>query len=134
MNAATRRRVQIRARNCCEYCCLPQSAVPLARFQIEHVLPRQHGGSDALANLALACPRCNRHKGPNLSAVDPKSKRIVRLFNPRLQDWNTHFEFHGIAILGTTAIGRATVRLFKMNAEDRLDLRAALRDQGELDT
>jgi hypothetical protein len=133
MNAATRRRVVRRARNCCEYCRLSQLAAPVARFQIEHVRPRQHEGSDAFKNLALACPRCNRYKGPNLSAIDPKTKRIVPLFNPRTQDWNSHFEVHGIAIAGLTAIGRATVRLLKMNAEDRLKVRAALRGQSKLD-
>ena len=133
MNAATRRRVVRRARNCCEYCRLSQLAAPVARFQIEHVRPRQHKGSDAFKNLALACPRCNRYKGPNLSAIDPKTKRIVPLFNPRTQDWNSHFEVHGIAIAGLTAIGRATVRLLKMNAEDRLKVRAALRGQSKLD-
>ena len=95
--------------------------------------PGQHGSTDALKNLAYACPRCNRYKGPNLSAIDAKTKRIVPLFNPRTQDWHAHFEVHGVAIAGLTAIGRATARLLRMNAEDRCKARAALRDQGELD-
>lgn len=133
MDAATRRRVQKRAGNCCEYCRLPQAAAPVIRFQVEHVRPRQHLGSDAIRNLALACPRCNRYKGPNLSAIDPKTKRIVELFNPRTQDWHVHFEFRGVAIVGLTAVGRATARLLLMNSDDRLKLRAALRDVGDLD-
>jgi 5-methylcytosine-specific restriction endonuclease McrA len=29
---------------------------------IEHIVARQHGGSDDPANLALACPECNSHR------------------------------------------------------------------------
>jgi hypothetical protein len=36
-----------------------------------------------------------------------------------------------VLIVGRTAIGRATVRVLQMNVEDRLKLRAALRDAGE---
>jgi len=78
-------------------------------------------------------PRCNRFKGPNLSAIDPKTKRTVPLFNPRRQDWNNHFAVHGIAIVGLTPVGRATARLLRMNADDRLKVRAALRDHEESD-
>jgi hypothetical protein len=131
MDAATRRRVRQRARNCCEYCRLPQSAAPVVVFQVEHVRPRQHEGNDELSNLALACPRCNRYKGPNLSAIDPKTKRIVLLFNPRTQAWQEHFEFHRVAIVGLTAVGRATARLLRMDSDDRLKVRSALRDAGE---
>jgi 5-methylcytosine-specific restriction endonuclease McrA len=134
ITAAMRRRVQRRAANCCEYCRLPQRAAPVARFQVEHIRPRQHDGDDSFKNLALACPRCNRYKGPNLSAIDPRTKRVVPLFNPRTQEWNAHFAFHGVAIVGRTAIGRATARLLRMNAEDRLKVRAALRDEDAFDT
>lgn len=70
IDAATRQFVRERAGERCEYCGLPQQAVGL-RFHIEHVVARQHDGSDSPANLALACDRCNRHKGPNLSGIDP---------------------------------------------------------------
>jgi 5-methylcytosine-specific restriction endonuclease McrA len=33
---------------------------------IEHIVPRHHGGTDALENLALACSRCNALKGKRL--------------------------------------------------------------------
>jgi len=36
---------------------------PLSRATIEHILPRAHGGTDALENLGLACARCNSEKG-----------------------------------------------------------------------
>jgi 5-methylcytosine-specific restriction endonuclease McrA len=42
---------------------------------IEQVIARQPGGSDEIDNLALACHRCNLHKGPNLTGVDPSNGR-----------------------------------------------------------
>jgi 5-methylcytosine-specific restriction endonuclease McrA len=62
-------RVRIRARGLCEYCQLPQATYRLP-FQIDHIIARQHGGKTRLGNLALACPRCNRNKGPNLVGID----------------------------------------------------------------
>ncbi|MGA8350541.1 MAG: HNH endonuclease [Isosphaeraceae bacterium] len=50
--------VRRRARHRCEYCQLPQSASRL-RHQIDHIIARQHGGGDALSNLALCCVHCN---------------------------------------------------------------------------
>jgi hypothetical protein len=42
-----------------------------------------HGGSDDLDNLALASIDCNLHKDPNLTAIDPETKKITALFHPR---------------------------------------------------
>lgn len=76
MDAGTRRMVRQRASDCCEYCRLPQEAAPVAAFQVEHIRAKQHHGDDSPANLALACPRCNLFKGPNLSAIDPDSGEV----------------------------------------------------------
>ncbi|MBL8214476.1 MAG: HNH endonuclease [Bryobacterales bacterium] len=38
---------------------MPQSATPIIPFHLEHVVAKQHGGSDDPAGLALACDRCN---------------------------------------------------------------------------
>src|SRR4051794_18592391 len=100
MDESLRRLVRSRAGDRCEYCRLPQELAPFARFQIEHVRAKQHGGSDHPDNLALACPRCNAYKGPNLSAVDPDSDAVVSLFNPRTQNWDDHFALVGIEIVG----------------------------------
>jgi hypothetical protein len=97
--------------------------VPFVAHQIEHVIPRQHGGGDESVNLALACYRCNKYKGPNLSAFDPRTGRVVRVFNPRRQRWTEHFAFRGVLILGRSATGRATVELLRMNADKRQSLR-----------
>ncbi len=123
MTPASREAVRKRARERCEYCRIRQIDVPFLKHQVEHVIPRQHGGGDQLANLALACYRCNKFKGPNLSAFDPRTGKLVRLFNPRRQRWLDHFSVRGVLILGRTATGRATVELLRMNATKRQSLR-----------
>jgi len=51
----------------CLHCGAPLAiaadGTPLGRATIEHIIPRAHGGTDDLANLALACDRCNFEKG-----------------------------------------------------------------------
>jgi 5-methylcytosine-specific restriction endonuclease McrA len=36
---------------------------PISRATIEHIIPQSHGGTDDLANLGIACARCNSEKG-----------------------------------------------------------------------
>ena len=126
MDAATRREVRERAGNRFEYCRVRQEDDPLFVFHVEHILPRQHDGPDAATNLPLACYHCNRHKGPNLAALDSETNQLTRLFDPRRDRWDEHFRAVGAVIAGRTPIGRATVRLFKMNTDIRLDLRTEL--------
>jgi 5-methylcytosine-specific restriction endonuclease McrA len=57
MDAATRKLVRQRAEGRCEYCRLPQSAQPFVAFHLEHIIAKQHGGSDASDNLCIACER-----------------------------------------------------------------------------
>ena len=131
MDEAVRQLVRQRAHDRCEYCRLPQAGAPFVRFHVEHIRARQHGGGDAPGNLALACPRCNAYKGPNLSAVDAANDETVPLFNPRVDHWDDHFTLVGAIITGRTAIGRATAALLDMNAEERIKLRCELLDHGE---
>jgi hypothetical protein len=100
--------------------------VSVATFHIEHIIPRQHGGTDDLANLALACYHCNHHKGPNLTGIDPEAGAITPLFNPRTQRWSEHFVRQGLDVIGLTAIGRTTVRVLAMNSDAQRELRAEL--------
>lgn len=132
MDADTRELVRQRAGNRCEYCRLRQEHSLLV-LHIEHIAARKHGGVDDPSNLALACDRCNLHKGPNLSGVDPETNQIVTLFHPRLQVWHEHFTLESAHIVGLTPCGRATVRVLNMNAARRVRLRAILQDRGELD-
>lgn len=132
MDAATRQLVRQRADDRCEYCHLPQAAAPFLTFHIEHVQAQQHVEDDSLENLALACPDCNRHKGPNLTTVDPQTRLIVRLFHPRQDVWDAHFEYRGAILVGRTLVGEATIRLLQMNTVERVEMRAELQASGDL--
>jgi hypothetical protein len=53
MDATTRELVRRRAGERCEYCLLRQEHCDL-KHHVEHIIAKQHGGSDDPANLALA--------------------------------------------------------------------------------
>ncbi len=84
-----------------------------------------------LNNLALACGRCNRQKGPNIAGLDPESGELVPLFNPRKEHWDEHFTWVETTIIGRTPIGRATIQVLAMNAQDRIIVRQELAAAGE---
>lgn len=113
-----------RAGQRCVYCQLLQSDSPLAVLHVEHIIPRKHGGSDDLSNLALACIDCNLHKGANLAGLDPETGVLTELFHPRQHRWEDHFAWKGIRILGKTAVGRTTLQVLNMNSADQFDLRS----------
>jgi HNH endonuclease len=126
MEAATRRLVRQRAQGRCEYCRLPQAAQPFVTFHVEHIIARQHGGSDDPMNLCLACERCNAFKGPNVAGLDPATGHVEPLFNPRTQSWPDHFELRGALIVGLSPVGRTTLEVLAMNEGRRAQLRADL--------
>lgn len=125
MNHNLARKVRHRAGNHCEYCRLPQAVLPLP-FQIDHIVAEQHGGKSEEENLALACPTCNRYKGPNIAGRDSESGELVPLFHPRTERWADHFESTSGYIVARTAIGRVTLQVLNMNAPDRVFLRRQL--------
>lgn len=124
-----RRRVRRRARYRCEYCQLPQSASD-ARLQIEHIIADQHKGGDELSNLALACIHCNLHKGPNIAGIDPVSRELTRLYDPRRDRWREHFAWQGAVLVGLTAVGRTTIQVLAMNDLDVVEARETLIAEG----
>lgn len=126
MNDATKDEVRRRAGHRCEYCRIAERYFTQL-FQIEHIRARCHGGSSDSSNLALACRRCNLHKGPNASGFDLDTDELTPLFNPREDVWLEHFEqLPSGVIVGRTAVGRATVSVLAMNDHRRISLRAAI--------
>ncbi len=122
----TRRLVRERAVRRCEYCRFHEEDLPLWPFHLDHVVAAQHAGTDDPANLAWACQRCNLCKGTNLSAIDPDSAQVVRLFDPRSDRWEEHFGMEKDRIAGLTPVGRATTWLLQMNSAARMELRTEL--------
>jgi hypothetical protein len=124
-----REQVIERAQGRCEYCLLSQTVV-VHPHEPDHIVPVQHGGESTLENLALACMRCNRHKGPNIGSYDPDGGELVALFNPRTQRWTEHFALEGGRIVPLTAEGRVTVKILALNEARRIVEREALLEVG----
>lgn len=125
VSGSLRRLVIERANERCEYCLLPQSA-SLHKHEPDHIIPRQHGGSTSFENLALACFRCNRHKGPNLGSLDPDTGELVGLYNPRRHRWTDHFRIEDGVIQPLTPEARVTVIVLRLNSDERVAERRRL--------
>ena len=69
MDASTRKLVRDRAGDRCQYCRIHQDDEPFFPLHVEHIVAKQHRGSDDPQNLALSCHHDNDHKGPNLPTV-----------------------------------------------------------------
>jgi len=113
---AIRKHVRQRANLLCEYCHSSEES-STGRFTLDHLIPRSLGGGDHLDNLALACTRCNGRRYNFTNGTDPNTQTIVRLFNPRQDDWSDHFIWSqdGQRIGAISLIGRATLHRLDMN-------------------
>jgi hypothetical protein len=132
MDVALRNLVWERAISRCEYCRMPQR-LDRPRFEVEHILPEKHGGLTVAGNLALACFFCNRFKGPNLSGIDPVTRQVRQLFDPRRNVWKEHFFWEGAWIRGFTPEGRATIVVLRINDPPRVAFRELLIAGGDAD-
>jgi HNH endonuclease len=127
--ASLRQLVIQRASERCEYCLIHQT-FSIYRHEVDHAIALKHSGRTIAENLVLACLPCDRHKGSDLTSLDPLTGEITPLFNPRTQTWSEHFQLDTGHIQGLTAIGRTTVFLLKINEVSRCQLRQALAAQG----
>lgn len=127
ISPSTRKTIAKRANYLCEYCLSPQD-FSTQSHSIEHILPKIKKGSDEPENLALACQGCNSHKSDKTEAIDPFTKRISPLYNPRTDIWKDHFTWSDdyLEIIGITAKGRATISLLKLNRQGVINLRTVL--------
>jgi hypothetical protein len=100
IDAALRAFVRERAGGRCEYCHLPEANAGRLAFQIEHIIARQHGGTDDPNGLCYACAECNWAKGPNLAGL--LGGKLYPLFNPRTQNWHRHFRWEHTILVGKT--------------------------------
>jgi hypothetical protein len=125
METSIREALRNRAGGRCEYCHMPEQFSTL-RFQQDHVIAQKHRGVNALENLAWSCPECNARKGSDLTGIDPVTGRLDRLFHPRLDLWDDHFQWNGPELVGKTIIGRITVALLQINREERIAVRKEL--------
>jgi hypothetical protein len=119
----------------CEYCLIHEGDTFLG-CEVDHIISEKHGGPTREQNLAFACLFCNRNKGSDIASLAAGEGRLVRFFHPRLDRWNDHFRLSrdGVALVPLTDIGEATIRIFGINAGERLLERDALRAVGRYPT
>jgi hypothetical protein len=129
MDESLVRAVRQRAGDACEYCRVPQGTYPTVTFPIDHVIARQHGGLTVLSNLANSCLHCNSHKGPNIAGIDPVTRKLTKLFNPRRHRWRKHFRWDGPYLVGRTPVGRTTVAVLALNDPEAVSVREELIDE-----
>ena len=116
--------VAVRAGYRCEYCGVPEAVFNFP-FEVEHITPRSRGGADLESNAALACRACNLRKADHVSGMDEETGQDVRLFHPRQDRWEDHFQIllADATIHGLTPIGRATVAQLEFNSEAQVAAR-----------
>jgi hypothetical protein len=129
MDEALVRLVWRRAHGCCEYCQMPQD-LDDTPFEIDHIIARKHQGPMEAKNLALSCFFCNSFKGSNIAGLDPKTRKLTPLFNPRRHAWHRHFRWREAHLVGRTAVGRVTIAVLNINDPLRVELREGLIGEG----
>src|SRR5260221_4073970 len=90
---ALRRTVLARAKNCCEYCLIPQES-KLFTFELDHIIAEKHRGATREDILCFICLNCNRPKGRDFASFDPQPKPLPFLFIPPRDQWYKLFNFH----------------------------------------
>lgn len=125
MDVALARQVWQRAYRRCEYCQMPQD-YDKTPFEIDHIISRKHGGATVASNLALSCFWCNSHKGTDLAGLDPRTRKLTPLFNPRRHKWSRHLRWDGSILLALTPVGRVTIAVLHINEPFRVIIRADL--------
>ncbi|MCC7507220.1 MAG: HNH endonuclease [Saprospiraceae bacterium] len=120
-----RRLVALRAGYCCEYCKFPEN-LAFFSFQVDHIISIKHGGLNDPDNLSWACYPCNMSKGSDVGTILFPDRAFVRLFNPRTDIWDDHFEFDNGVIRAKTKIGEATVKVLRINQIERVIERQGL--------
>jgi hypothetical protein len=113
-----------RAGHRCEYCRAPEVIFNFP-FEIEHIIPPGLNGPDLESNWALACRSCNLHKSNHLHGFDEITQLTTRLFHPRVDEWQAHFEYdRDTSVLnGLTATGQATIAVLRLNAASQIAAR-----------
>jgi hypothetical protein len=124
--AAIRRLVRERAQQTCEYCLIHETDA-LLPHEPDHIVAVKHRGETNDSNLAWTCFTCNRAKSSDLSSIDIETKKLVRLFNPRVDVWGEHFRLERSGkIIALTDVARVTEFLLKLNKPEHVEIRRML--------
>jgi hypothetical protein len=124
-----RTEVSQRAGKRCEYCLIHEDDAGFPH-EVDHIISRKHGGPSHSDNLAYACVICNRHKGSDVASIEPLTREIIRLFDPRRDRWADHFRLDGALIEPISSIGWVTAGLLQLNSPERTSERRLLQSLG----
>jgi hypothetical protein len=127
VSAELRREVRARSQERCEYCFIPEG-FSFAPHEIDHIIARKHSGETVSLNLALSCTLCNKLKGSDIASLDRQTDAVTRLYHPRRDRWQEHFQLEGAQFIPLTDVGRVTVFLLQLNRPDRLSERQLMQD------
>jgi HNH endonuclease len=116
-----------RALGICEYCQMPEN-FNTDSFEMEHIIPLAHDGTNDLGNIAFSCSGCNGRKGTKMTAIDPITLAEVPLYHPRNDNWGEHFQWNDnfLRLIGISPTGRATIEALELNRTGCINLRMAL--------
>jgi hypothetical protein len=104
---------------------MPQSCTQLPH-EVDHIRAQKHNGLSTPENLCWSCALCNSFKGSDVSAYTPDTDELTRLFNPRVDIWNEHFDWSDGVLIGKTNIAAATIGLLRINSDSRVSHRRLL--------
>lgn len=115
-----------------EQCCYDSCGTtpPTAAEQKDILEGTQARVDESQLHGPYVCSFCNAHKGTDLAGLDPQTRKLTPLFNPRRHKWNRHFRWDGSILRGLTPIGRVTIAVLNINDHARVTFRAGLIELG----
>ena len=119
LSDSIKNQVILRANECCEYC-LKSNLVAYISHQIDHIINLKHGGNNNIDNLSYACYFCNVNKGSDIGTMLLPERTFIRLYNPRTDNWNDHFEIFEGKFYPKTPIAEATIKILQLNEIERI--------------
>ena len=119
-----------RAQNRCEYCHAPEIVFNM-RFEVDHVLPRSHGGSNQLDNLALSCPVCNLFKSDFYPQLELDFAPEQRILHPLRDDIGRHYLLRENSgwLVPITETGRFHIAVLQLNRPELVAYRLRTREE-----
>ncbi len=105
----------------CGYCGVTETESG-GQLEIDHFLPRSHGGKDTLDNLVYACPTCNRFKGDYWPVLEASPD--LMLLHPQQDDLFVHVRLLPDGrLIGLTKRGWFHIQRLRLNRAQLIELR-----------
>ena len=110
MRDALRQKVQVRDEYRCLYCGITELDIG-STLTIDHIQPKQQGGTDNVDNLLYCCHACNEFKGKYY-----KTAPELQLLNPLVDNFAEHYqEQDNGTLLAITERGAKHIEVLHLN-------------------